>query len=95
MDDIADMNNAELEEALKGARADEQGMLAALDDLYEDGVSVDSNIYMDTEMALVDCEQRVAYILQEMRHRAADLEAARDEGTFRQGFLNKLRSMRP
>jgi hypothetical protein len=95
MDDIADMNNAELEEALEEARADEVRMIDKLDDMFDMCLSVDSDPYLEAEMNLVYAEQRVANILQEMRNRAADLAAAEDAGTFRQGFLNMLRSMRP
>jgi hypothetical protein len=95
MDEISDMNDEELEQALEAARADELRADEALDDLWDRGEEVDSDLYKDTEMKLVCAEQRVAWILQEMRHRAADLAAAEDEGTFRQGFLRQERSMRP
>jgi hypothetical protein len=95
MDEISDMNNQELTRALEEAQADELRMLVALDDLFDQGVEVDSDQYKDAELELVYCEQRVAWLRQEIRHRAADLAAAEDEGTFRQGFLRQERSMRP
>jgi hypothetical protein len=94
MDEISDMNDEELEQALEAARAEELRRDETLDDLFDHGVEVDSDEWKNAEMEVVEATRLVASLLLERNRRAADLSAAEDEGTFREGFLRQERSMR-